>query len=76
MDPSGLPRLLIAAGAALMAAGVLLWLALRLPGLCHLGRLPGDLLVERGGTTLYVPIVTSILLSIVLTIAVNLILRR
>jgi hypothetical protein len=33
-----------------------------------LGRLPGDLVIRRGTSTLYVPIVTSIVLSLLLTL--------
>jgi len=56
-----LGRILMIAGAALFTAGVLI----RWTGL---GRLPGDILVRRGNFTVYFPIVTSILLSIVLTL--------
>jgi len=37
--------------------------------------LPGDITVRRGGFTLYAPLGTSILISIVLTVALNLFLR-
>ncbi|MEW6276429.1 MAG: DUF2905 domain-containing protein [Bacillota bacterium] len=42
----------------------------------HLGRLPGDIFVQKGNFTFYFPIVTSILLSILLTIILNLLFRR
>lgn len=38
-----------------------------------LGRLPGDIRIDSGQTTCLIPIATSILLSIILTIALNLI---
>ena len=41
-----------------------------------LGRLPGDLRFGRGNTRVYVPLATSLLISIVLTILLNLFLRR
>jgi hypothetical protein len=66
-------RLLIVFGIVLAAVGVLLLLGARLP---WFGRLPGDFLFRRGGLTIYVPIVTSILLSIVLTLLLNLFFRR
>jgi hypothetical protein len=75
-DLSGLGRLLLIAGAILAALGALLIVAPRVPGLDRLGRLPGDLIVERGPVTVFVPIVSSIVISIVLTIVLNLILRR
>ena len=62
MQPLG--RLLIVAGLAAAGLGVLLSLGGRIPGL---GRLPGDIVVERGGFRLYVPLATSILLSVLLT---------
>jgi len=38
--------------------------------------IPGDIVVHRGSFTLYLPIVSSILISLVLTILFNLIFRR
>jgi hypothetical protein len=40
-----------------------------------LGRLPGDIVIERGGGTIYLPIVTCLILSVVLSLIVAL-LRR
>jgi hypothetical protein len=76
VDLQGLGRLLLGAGALLALVGALLLLAPRVPGLRHLGRLPGDILIERGNATIYVPLVTSIVLSLLLTVALNLIFRR
>ncbi len=75
-DTAGLGRLLLVAGAGLMALGALVLLSNRIPILGWLGKLPGDLLFRRGDTTIYVPIMTSILLSVVLSILLSLILRR
>jgi len=41
-----------------------------------LGRLPGDIVVERKGFRLYAPIATSIIVSLVLTALLNLFLRK
>ena len=68
-----LGRLLILLGVVAVVAGAALLLADRLP---WLGRLPGDILVRRGRTTFYFPIVTCLVVSIVLTILVNLFWRR
>ena len=57
-------RLLIVAGAILLAAG-LLWAWL---GHLGLGRLPGDIVVERPNFRLYFPWVTCLILSVVLTL--------
>jgi hypothetical protein len=59
-----MPRLLIVAGALLIALGLLWpWLG-KLP----LGRLPGDLVIQRPHFTLYFPLTTMILVSAVLTL--------
>lgn len=63
-------------GKALLAAGILLallgaWVLLsgRFPSLpSWLGRLPGDVFVERKGVRIYIPITTSLLLSLILTL--------
>jgi hypothetical protein len=61
-----------------MAVGGLIFVlgvVVSLLGRTGLGRLPGDIVVQRGGFTLYFPIVTSILLSLLLT-AILWLLRR
>lgn len=71
-SPGDLPvlgRLLVAAGAILVAVGLLLLAAPHLP---FLGRLPGDLVLRRKNFTLYVPLATSLLLSLLLTLLVRL----
>jgi len=60
-------RMLIVAGVVLVALGLVLWLAPSL-GLGWLGRLPGDLRIERPGLRIYVPFMTSILASVALTL--------
>ena len=65
-------RVLLIIGVVLVVVGGLAMLGVRLP----FGRLPGDIAIEgeRGG--IYVPIVTMIVVSVILTILVNLFLRR
>ena len=75
-DLSGAGRFLLVTGAVLLAAGALLILAPRVPGLDLLGRLPGDLVIERGPVTVFIPIVSSIVISVLLTVVLNLISRR
>jgi uncharacterized protein HemY len=58
-------KVLIIAGVVLIAVG-LAWLVGEKLGL---GRLPGDVVIERGNTRIYFPIMTSILISIVLSLA-------
>ena len=59
-----LAKALIVLGAALVVAG-LIWLA---AGRLGLGHLPGDILIERGNFRLYLPLGTSLLISVVLTL--------
>ncbi len=55
-------RLLVFFGLLVAAAGLLIWLGV------PIGRLPGDILVRRGGFSFYIPVTTSIIVSIVLTV--------
>jgi hypothetical protein len=64
-------RVLVIAGVAAALVGATLWLGSRL----GLGRLPGDVVVERENFTLAIPIVTSIIASLVLTVTLNIVLR-
>jgi hypothetical protein len=56
-------RLLIAIGLALLFAGIA-WPLLSRVGL---GRLPGDIMIQRGSTSFYFPLATGIIISIVLS---------
>lgn len=60
-------------GAVLFVMGALLAMSVKIP---FLGHLPGDIAVQRKGYGLYFPVVTCILLSIVLSILLNLFSRR
>jgi len=68
-----LGRYLVVGGIVIILIGVGFYVAGRL-GL-PLGRLPGDIRIEGKGGSLYFPIATSILVSLVLTILFNVILR-
>jgi hypothetical protein len=70
-----LGRMLLVMGAVLAVVGLGLILAERFPGL-RIGRLPGDIRWERGNFRFYFPLATSILVSVVLTLALWLIGRR
>lgn len=59
-------RLLVVLGLIIAGIGVLLMLGL------PLGRLPGDIVIQRGRGTFYFPIVTCIVVSVVLTIVLSL----
>jgi uncharacterized membrane protein HdeD (DUF308 family) len=60
-------RLLLLAGIVLLALGALFMMADKLP----LGRLPGDVRLGSGKFSIYIPIATCVLLSVILTLVVN-----
>jgi hypothetical protein len=66
-------RYLVIGGLVLIVLGGLFWLGGRI-GL-PLGRLPGDIRIDGNGGTFYFPLATSILISVVLTVVLNLIAR-
>ena len=67
-------KLLLLAGVALAAAGLVLLLGERAGlGRLGLGRLPGDLRFERGGVRVYFPITSALIVSLVVTAALNLV---
>jgi hypothetical protein len=63
----------MAVGLAILLVGGGLYLAGRLS--LPLGRLPGDIRIERGNLTCLIPLATSLLLSVVLTVVLNLLVR-
>jgi len=65
-------KLLLFLGGAIVILGLVLVLGARLP---WLGRLPGDIRLERQGWSCFIPIATSILLSLLLTVLLNIIVR-
>ncbi len=70
---SDVGRLLIIVGGFILVVGLFLALGLKIP---YLGKLPGDISVDRGNVHFYFPIVTCLLLSLVLTLLLNLFFRR
>ncbi|MEO0019812.1 MAG: DUF2905 domain-containing protein [candidate division WOR-3 bacterium] len=65
-------RLLIITGVLLIFAGLFLLLFSRFGFL----RLPGDILIQRRNLTIYIPVVSAIVLSLILTLILNLIFWR
>ena len=65
-------RFLIIAGTVIIILGLVFMLSDKIP----LGRLPGDLHFGSGRFKVYIPIATSILLSLVLTIILNFFARK
>lgn len=72
-DTTTVGKWIILIGLGVVLLGGLVWVVGR-AGL-PLGRLPGDVRIERGGLSIYFPCATSILISIILTVALNLIVR-
>jgi hypothetical protein len=73
MDTTTLGKWIIVVGLGLALLGGAIWLVGRL-GL-PLGRLPGDLRLEGKGFSLYFPLATSILISLGLTLLLNVLAR-
>lgn len=73
MDLHAIARGVVIAGVLLIVLGGILWL-LAGSGI-PLGRLPGDLRIERGGVSCFIPLASSIVVSLVLTLLINLVLR-
>ena len=65
-------KFLIIAGTVIIVIGLLFMLSDKIP----LGRLPGDFRVGSGRFRIYIPVATSVLLSIVLTVVVNFFARK
>lgn len=66
-------KLLILFGVVLAVVGGLLLLAGRIP---WIGRLPGDIVIRRENWSVYIPLTTGIVISVVLTLLFSLFGRR
>ena len=69
--PPSMGPLLVVGGIVLVLIGLAVWAG----AFSWFGRLPGDIRIERGGTRVYVPLVSMILLSLALTLLLNVINR-
>ena len=63
-------KILIIIGIVLVIAGIVIQLGPRLP---LFGKLPGDIVVDRGNFKMFIPITTSIILSVILSVILYLI---
>ncbi len=70
---SSFGKILMVLGIIIFLMGGLMLVAGKFP---YIGRLPGDIYIKRENFTFYFPLATGIILSIVLTIVLNLIFRR
>lgn len=73
MAMESLGRMIIYIGVVMIVIGGFFLLMAKLP---WFGRLPGDIVYRREGLTIYVPIATMILVSLVLTLLLNIVWRR
>ena len=71
LEPLG--RVLLVAGIAIAVIGAVLAFGVRVP---LLGQLPGDIRIERDGTTIFIPLGTMIVVSIILSVVLSLLGRR
>jgi hypothetical protein len=58
---TGIAKLVMVVGAIIFVIGFLM-------NFISLGKLPGDIVIKKGNTTFYFPVVTSILISVVLSV--------
>ncbi len=72
MDTSTVGRLLLATGLAIALVGGFLALGGRLP----FGRLPGDISLQGQSGGFFFPVVSCVVISIVLTVVINIVIRR
>ena len=68
----GLGKILLIVGGIIVVLGLILVFSQHIP---FLGKLPGDIFIKRSGFSFYFPIVTLLILSILITIIVNVILH-
>ena len=68
----GFGKILIIVGIFLVIFGVVFVFWNKIP---LIGRLPGDIVIQKGGFTFFFPMVTSLVLSLILTIVLNVIFK-
>lgn len=66
-------KFVLLAGVFLAVFGLLMMAAGKI---FNLGRLPGDIFIQRGNFSFYFPLVSCIILSIILTVVLNIIFRK
>ncbi len=67
-----LGKFFILLGILIILIGIAITLAPKLPT----WKLPGDILIRRDNTTIYIPIATSLIISLILTLIINILLRK
>lgn len=73
MEIQSLGKVIIVLGIFLVVFGLLILLSPKIP---FIGRLPGDILIKRHNFTFFFPLASSIIISLIITIILNLILGK
>jgi len=68
----GIGKILLVVGGIIIILGLILVFSQHIP---FFGKLPGDIFIKRDGFSFYLPIVTLLILSVLITIIVNVILH-
>jgi len=68
----GLGKILVIVGVVIVVLGLFLAFGGCIP---VLGKLPGDILISKDGVSFYFPVVTFLLLSVILTLIINVVMR-
>lgn len=68
-----LGKTVVTAGVILIIFGLIMMFSGRF---INLGRLPGDIFIQKGNFSFYFPVISSIILSILLTVILNIVFRR
>lgn len=68
---AGIGKVLLITGGIIIVLGLILIFSQHIP---FFGKLPGDIVIKKDGFSLYFPIVTFLILSIMITVIVNVIL--
>lgn len=71
-DFSALAKTIMGIGLLLLIVGAVMFLL----GKLGLGKLPGDIFIKKDNFTLYFPLVSTLLISVILTVILNLFFRR
>lgn len=72
MEFQNLGKMIILAGVFLVILGLLLTFSNKIP---FIGKLPGDFVFKRENFSFYFPLATSIILSVILTLVLNFLMR-
>ena len=73
MEFQAIGRVIVTIGIVLIVLGLLIEF---IPKLTFFGRLPGDINIKRENFSFYFPIVTSIVISLIITVVLNLLIGR